>query len=75
MKLSLPRKGDNASMAVIEYVDRPGEIRAARPPKARRERLLASISAQNELGVSVTDELTEGEADLLTEDAQAEKSK
>ena len=32
MKLSKPRYGDNAEMAVLEYVDRPGEIRAARPP-------------------------------------------
>ena len=35
MKLSKNRAGDNAPMAVIEYVDRPGEIRAARPPKSR----------------------------------------
>jgi len=32
MKLSKPRAGDNADMAVLEYVDRPGEIRVARPP-------------------------------------------
>lgn len=32
MKLAKPRHGDKADMAVIEYVDRPGEIRAARPP-------------------------------------------
>ena len=32
MKLAKPRAGDKADMAVIEYVDRPGEIRAARPP-------------------------------------------
>lgn len=37
MKLSKPRKGDNAAMAMMEYVDRPGEFRAARPPKSRRE--------------------------------------
>jgi large subunit ribosomal protein L17 len=35
MKLSKRRAGDDAEMAVIEYVDRPGEIRAARPPKSR----------------------------------------
>jgi large subunit ribosomal protein L17 len=35
MKLSKRRAGDNAEMAAIEYVDRPGEIRAARPPKSR----------------------------------------
>jgi len=34
MKLAQKRAGDNAPMAVIEYVDRPGEIRAARPPAA-----------------------------------------
>jgi len=32
LKLAQPRAGDKADMAVIEYVDRPGEIRAARPP-------------------------------------------
>ena len=32
LKLSQNRAGDNAPMAVIEYVDRPGEMRAARPP-------------------------------------------
>uniref|UniRef100_M4BIQ1 50S ribosomal protein L17 n=1 Tax=Hyaloperonospora arabidopsidis (strain Emoy2) TaxID=559515 RepID=M4BIQ1_HYAAE len=26
------RKGDGAEMAVIEYVDRPGEMRKAKPP-------------------------------------------
>ena len=35
LKLSKNRKGDNAQMAVIEYVDRPGEVRAARPPPKR----------------------------------------
>ncbi len=35
MKLSKNRKGDNSRMAVIEYVDRPGEVRAARPPPKR----------------------------------------
>lgn len=34
LKLAQPRHGDHAPMAVIEYVDRPGEIRAARPPRA-----------------------------------------
>lgn len=33
LKLARPRVGDNAPMAVIEYVDRPGEVRAARPPR------------------------------------------
>ena len=29
------KSSDNAPMAAIEFVDRPGEIRAARPPKSR----------------------------------------
>jgi len=37
MKLAQPRLGDKADMSVIEYVDRPGEIRAARPPKKLRD--------------------------------------
>jgi len=36
LQLARPRQGDKAPMAVIEYIDRPGEIRAARPPKSRR---------------------------------------
>lgn len=44
MKLSKPRKGDNADMAVIEYVDRPGEIRAARVPEKRKKKYFANLS-------------------------------
>ena len=40
LKLSKPRKGDNAPMAIIEYVDHPNEVRAARVPKGRKERYL-----------------------------------
>merc|ERR1711862_1001061 len=43
MKLAKPRQGDNAPMAVIEYVDRPGEIRAARPPAKRKAKNLADV--------------------------------
>ena len=43
MKLSRPRKGDNAPMAIIEYVDRPGEIRAARVPQKRKERYFSNL--------------------------------
>lgn len=32
LKLSKRRAGDNSDMSLIEYVDRPGEVRAARPP-------------------------------------------
>jgi len=43
MKLAKRRAGDNADMSVIEYVDRPGEIRAARPPKTLQEGDLAEL--------------------------------
>lgn len=80
LKLSVPRRGDNSSMAIIEYVDRPGEIRAARPPKARRERLLAAMNTGQEDGdmkdSEVTPEdMTTEEADALTQDADFDKSK
>ena len=82
MKLSRPRHGDNADMAVIEYVDRPGEIRAARPPRARRERMLAggalrdvlegvgiaSIEGDNGSAAAAGEEIAAEEADALTKD-------
>ncbi|KAL7523336.1 hypothetical protein ACHAXR_000133 [Thalassiosira sp. AJA248-18] len=43
MKLSRPRRGDNAPMAVIEYVDRPGEIRAARVPEKRKKKYFNNL--------------------------------
>ena len=43
MKLSKRRKGDGSYMAAIEYVDRPGEIRAARPPKERQLNSLRDV--------------------------------
>lgn len=43
MKLAQPRAGDKADMAVIEYVDRPGEIRAARPPSMFAGKTLAEV--------------------------------
>ena len=42
-KLSRPRRGDNAPMAVIEYVDRPGEIRAARVPEKRKKKFFNNL--------------------------------
>jgi large subunit ribosomal protein L17 len=50
MKLANARVGDKADMAVIEYVDRPGEIRAARPPSAFVHKTLEEVMA--ELGIS-----------------------
>lgn len=43
LKLSRPRQGDKAPMAVMEYVDRPGELRAARPPQSRQARGLSDV--------------------------------
>ena len=47
MKLTRPRSGDRADMSVIEYVDRPGEIRAARPPRKLRD--MAMTGSQGDL--------------------------
>lgn len=54
MKLAQPRVGDNAPMAVIEYVDRPGEIRAARPPSALQKKLVGSVSGANDVAAAAT---------------------
>ena len=48
LKLAKPRKGDAADMSVIEYVDRPGEIRAARPPKFFQQKA-AGVKSLGEL--------------------------
>jgi large subunit ribosomal protein L17 len=45
MKIARPRVGDKAAMAAIEYVDRPGEIRATRPP-AKLPSRTASFTAE-----------------------------
>jgi large subunit ribosomal protein L17 len=75
MKLSNNRAGDNAPMAVIEYVDRPGEIRAARPPQKLQEqiRMQGLEHALNEMGIPSPeelvpeDELQEIKEQLITE--------
>ena len=68
MKLAKRRAGDNAPMAVIEYVDRPGEIRAARPPAAlldpelaRGDPLWGVTEALRSMGIEPIDELVSGE--------------
>lgn len=61
LKLSKNRAGDNAPMAVIEYVDRPGEIRAARPPKKLQEaiEMKGLEQALRDLGIPQIDELVD----------------
>ena len=49
MKLSKPRRGDKSDMAVLEYVDRPGEIRAARPPSYFQDKTIEEV--MEELGI------------------------
>lgn len=51
MKLSEPRAGDNADMSVIEYVDRPGEIRAARPPSILQKQMDSLEEVLSRLGL------------------------
>jgi large subunit ribosomal protein L17 len=64
MKLSRPRQGDKADMAVIEYVDRPGEIRAARPPSILQHMTLNE--ALQQLGINAAEEI-EQEQKLLNQ--------
>lgn len=59
LKLSRPRAGDNADMAVMEYVDRPGELRAARPPASRQQSVLAGVLKQ--VGITPLEEMNEAE--------------
>ena len=60
LKLSQRRAGDNAEMAVIEYVDRPGEIRAARPPSV----LQGDAALQQMILEATADKAAEEEAGL-----------
>ncbi|KAL7579492.1 hypothetical protein ACA910_007870 [Epithemia clementina (nom. ined.)] len=49
MKLARPQHINKADMAVIEYVDRPGEIRAARPPTSFQNKTIEEV--MKELGI------------------------
>ena len=77
MKLAGKRAGDNAPMAVIEYVDRPGEIRAARPPAALLDPELSPIEGVQEalrkMGIATIGELvSEEEEASIREELQKE---
>ena len=58
MKLAQPRAGDKADMAIIEYVDRPGEIRAARPPSVFQN-ATSLEEVMRQLGIQDTQEVGE----------------
>jgi large subunit ribosomal protein L17 len=59
LKLARPRVGDKADMAVMEYVDRPGELRAARPPASKQMKVLAGVLKQ--VGITPLEEMEEAE--------------
>lgn len=61
LKLSKPRAGDKADMCVMEYVDRPGELRAARPPSNKQVDVLADMLRN--VGITPLQDLPE--ADIL----------
>jgi ribosomal protein L17 len=44
LKLSQPRAGDKADMAVLEYIDHPQELRAARPPTGNGNRTSSAMA-------------------------------
>eukprot|EP00536_Pseudo-nitzschia_multiseries_P004918 jgi/Psemu1/318528/estExt_fgenesh1_pm.C_870002 len=77
LKLARPRAGDNAPMAVIEYVDRPGEIRAARPPPAVLANGANGIEdALRKMGIAPVDELvSEEERQTIEEELTKEQTK
>ena len=54
LKLSKRRAGDNAPMAVIEYVDRPGEIRPARPPTIFAQQAAGAVASSTSSNTNTT---------------------
>ena len=78
MKLAKRRAGDNAPMAVIEYVDRPGEIRAARPPAALLDPELSPMEgieeALRKMGIApITELVSEEEKESLEEELKEDQ--
>lgn len=78
MKMAKRRAGDNAPMAVIEYVDRPGEIRAARPPAALLDPELSPMEgieeALRKMGIApITELVSEQDQKDIEEELQREE--
>jgi large subunit ribosomal protein L17 len=69
LKLAKRRMGDNAPMALIEYVDRPGEVRAARPPAIFQENANFWLETLEE------DYSNAEYIDIIQEDEAAEKTR
>jgi large subunit ribosomal protein L17 len=67
LKLANPRAGDNADMAVLEYVDRPGEIRAARPPSIFQGKVDSLEDVMRQLGISEMPSINEESKDVSKE--------
>lgn len=78
LKLAKNRAGDNAPMAVIEYVDRPGEVRAARPPRKLQDaiEMYGLEEALRKMGIPAVDDLVdETEKQAIQEKLNKESSR
>ena len=80
LKLAKPRHGDKADMCVMEYVDRPGELRAARPPATKQVDVLARVLRS--VGITPLQDMEEAEIisvnvqeeiDVVVQDGEVEK--
>jgi large subunit ribosomal protein L17 len=72
LKLARPRVGDKADMCVMEYVDRPGELRAARPPSSRQVDVLANVLRN--VGITPLNDMTEAELVQATSELSVKES-
>eukprot|EP00587_Corethron_hystrix_P012932 CAMPEP_0113314610 /NCGR_PEP_ID=MMETSP0010_2-20120614/10597_1 /TAXON_ID=216773 ORGANISM="Corethron hystrix, Strain 308" /NCGR_SAMPLE_ID=MMETSP0010_2 /ASSEMBLY_ACC=CAM_ASM_000155 /LENGTH=159 /DNA_ID=CAMNT_0000170921 /DNA_START=66 /DNA_END=545 /DNA_ORIENTATION=+ /assembly_acc=CAM_ASM_000155 len=61
LPLSKRRLGDGSKMSVLEFVDREGELRPARPPPGR----LAALKREGYLEADVAEMLTDGTGERL----------